>query len=95
MKYVDLVLCQNCGLKRLYQAPAFSHLKDGDSIIVEACGGESMVEVLEVYTVDEENEVFDFIIKATGARLPLNKVLKRLVYDELKYEVEQNEPDNT
>lgn len=91
MKYVDLVICRTGGLRRLYQAPAFSNLKEKDEVMVEACDGEMMVEVIRTITVNAEDEVFDFIVNATGARLPLNKVLKRLVYDELVFKEETDE----
>jgi hypothetical protein len=87
-EYVDLVVVK--GEKpSLYRAPAWSDIKQGDKVIVETDAGESLVTVERTFSArtDDEYHELDFILVASGADLPLKKVLAKANY--LKYEEEQ------
>lgn len=93
-KYIDLVLCKHDGHEKffLFCAPAFSGLKKGDRVIVETIKGESEATVERSYTISKErDDEFEFILVASGAYLPLRKVLKKIEYIEFEYEEESNE----
>lgn len=84
--YIDLVLCEQCGRNFLFQAPAWSGLKKGDSVVVDTKFGERPADVVAVMTIDGENEeAMNFMRAATGAHLPLRKVIRKAVFIELKY----------
>ncbi len=70
----------------LFIAPAFSGLKEGDSVIVETSRGEQLAKVNAVTTVNMDDEIADFIIKSTGAKSPLKRVLKKIIYMDFEYE---------
>lgn len=87
--YIDLVLCRNedNGFVRLYQAPAWSGVKEGDKVIVEGYDKtELLAVVLGVYTTKSDRADYDFIVKMAGTALPLRKVISRMWYEELNYD---------
>lgn len=90
MAYVDLVLCKhpnNDGLF-LFYAPAWSRLKKGGQVIVNTQKGESLAIVQDCVTVDNETNEYKFIVELANAKLPLKKVLSKVVYDKFEYEEE-------
>lgn len=86
--FIDLVVCKHSANDNAYvfQAPAFSLLRKGDKVIVETKQGEQMAEVERVYTARNSGEELDFILIASGATLPLKRVLKKVTYKEFEYE---------
>lgn len=92
--YIDLVLCKhtNNGSTFLFQAPLASGLKENDLVVVDTKRGENVASIVSIETVEVGSNEFNFIIKATGAKLPLKKVLKKMVFREMEYkEDEDNE----
>jgi len=85
--FIDLVICKN----RLYvfQAPAFSQLKAGDQVVIKGDNNvEDVATVERVYTARMSGEELEFILIASGTRLPLRKILKKVDYKEFEYEDE-------
>lgn len=86
--FIDLVVLKN----RLYvfQAPAFSGLKEGDEVVIKS-DKEEVVTVERVYTARKNGAELEFILTASGTRLPLRKILKKVDYKEFEYEDEGSE----
>lgn len=90
-KYIDLVLCkhENCDRLFLFQAPSWTReLGKNSVVIVDTQNGEQIAQVMEKITVDAYSDEFEFIIKASGAYLPLRKVLSIIEYKPLYYDEE-------
>lgn len=85
MAYVDLVLCSDNKQTCLVVAPRFSYLKTGDEVIIESKQGAKKVKVKDVLSVNDESEIFKFVVAASGATLPLRKVLKKINYENFNY----------
>lgn len=94
--YIDLVICElrKTGFKYLFQAAPFSHLEKGDDVIVETKSDDSKVGhsaiVFDSITVDDKSDIFRFIVNAFGAKLPLQKVLKKIRYIDIENKTEKN-----
>ena len=91
--YIDLVACKHPNDNRayLFKAPNFSHLKNGDKVIVETRLGEKEVEVVATYTIgSDQDELLSMIIALSGAEIPLKRVLKKITYREFEYEEEES-----
>lgn len=93
-KYVDLVTCKQEHGIWLFYAPAFSYLHEGQELVVDTQCGEQPATVISAYTVEKDSDLYNFIIKATGATLPLKKVLSKVNYKKLEYEEETDGTDN-
>ena len=87
-KFVDLVLVRHTENERtfLFQAPAFSHLKKGERVLVSTMTGSAEGTVVASETFDDGSDAFAFIVQATGAYLPLRRVMQRISYTDLSYE---------
>ena len=84
-KYFDFVLCKhpNSDKSYLFHAPAWSHLEKGDLVVVDTKKGEQMTTVVSRITLgDDETDMIDFIMNATGADTDVKKVLRKVVYRE-------------
>lgn len=84
--FIDLVVCKN--QHHVFQAPAFSQLKEGDTVVVENTNSDEVATVERIYTIRESGEELDFILAASGTNLPLKKILKKMDYKEFIYEDE-------
>ena len=89
-KYMDIVLCQKNGSKKLelFYAPEWSELKEGDMVVVETDAGDMSATVLGCLTVrSDEHKLFDFILKATHTYSPeaMRRVVSKIVFKELEY----------
>lgn len=87
--YMDLVLCQHFDSNKLYlfRAPAFSRLKSGDAIIVETKNSDAVALVKESITISIDNtKTFKFVLEATGAKLPLKRVIGKIECKPFEYE---------
>ena len=80
-KHVDLVVVTTeCGERRLFEAPSYSPLKEGDVVKVDtSCGV-----INGIVTAISRSEVLDgfeynFIITACGATKPLRRVISKVV----------------
>lgn len=95
-EYIDLVVCKHYGNDTpfLFQAPAWSHLKEGDRVVVDTRKGEHEATVVFSDCVDVESDEMNLAICASNATLPLRKVLKKVVYREFEYKEDEDEQSN-
>ena len=84
--YIDLVVLKDAPM--LCQAPAFSNLKAGDTVVVKTPDCFMTRTVERVYTAKKKGDDLDFILSASGQELPLPKVLKKVIYKDFEYEDE-------
>ena len=96
-KYIDLVLATHSkdGKKFLFQAPRFSGIKPKDELVVETVLGRVTAMAVCSVTVDSDSDMMNFAVVASGATLPLKKVVSaRCYYDkDLVYEDEGEKHD--
>lgn len=81
--FIDLVVLKNH--PHVFQAPAFSQLKDGDKVVIESTKEETAI-VERVYTARKSGDELDFILIASGTSLPLKKILKKIDYTDFEFE---------
>ena len=86
---IGLALCKHdgCAQSFLFQMPRYASLKEGDHVIVETKNGEQEARVVAkstFYGINDDD--YKMIVAATGAKEPLKKVLKKIIYEELKYD---------
>lgn len=85
--YIDLVLCVHSenGRPFLFSAPAWSYLKSGDEVIVEARAGLAKATVIDCRTVENDSDELMFCVECAGATLPLKRVMRKVTYREFTY----------
>ena len=87
-EYTDYVLCMNDGRKRpfLAIAPAFTHLKEGDVVIIDTeSGGQVCANVVASESLADGDSMIDYIIKATGTD-ELCRISSIMILKELNWE---------
>ena len=89
VKYVDLVAVRTDMGKRLFRAPAWSHLSEGSCVRVDTRVGTKTGTVLASETVQYEGAEYEFAIKLCGATKPLRKVIAKVVEREFDYSEEE------
>lgn len=89
--YIDLVICKHDGSNKpfLFQAPAWSRLSNGDSVIVDTCHGKQTATVQAVCTVERGSQEYVCMMMAAKATHPLRKVLSRVYYADFSYPEEE------
>ena len=92
MKYIDLALVEVVGYSGLFlvEAPRFTYLKDGDQVIISDGENEKLCRVVMSITVDPESEEYKFIVTAMGAKEPLMKITKKIIYHDLEYREDES-----
>lgn len=93
-KYIDLVICEVEGKNRfgstqeakVCQAPAWSGLEEGDEVIIGGESEEARGRVERVHTIINGGADLEFILVASGTRMPLYKILKKVLYKEFEYQ---------
>lgn len=98
-KHVDMVVARTeCGDRRLFEAPSYTGLREGDKIKVDTSCGVVEATVVDV-TMSEvyEGYLYNFIINACGATKPLRKVISKITETKFEYPEEEveDEQDNT
>lgn len=102
--YIDLVIAKHPVDTRVYlfYAPAWSHLKEGDEIVVDTQCGEQLAKVVYSISCEPLDEKYNFAVKALGATEPLTRVLKKVKYigmdysgDEYLNKINKEENDGT
>lgn len=91
---IDLVACTHDvhgGQKFLFKAPAFSCLEKGDRVIVNTQFGDKDAYVVCACTVRENTDQYDMIIKCSGAKEPLKRVLAKVMLSKFDYEKGESE----
>lgn len=89
-EYVDLVICKKDDDEKpmLFRAPRFSGLKEGERVITE---NDLCLTVERSYSArtDDPYDELNFILHASGAELPLKKIVSRVVIQTLEYEEDE------
>ena len=87
-EYIDLVFCKSLtGEKEVFQAPAFSHLKEGDMVIAQSENGETMTNVIASIETSIESDELAFILKLinVGSYEELSRLKSKVIHRELEY----------
>ena len=92
-KHIDLVLCNCAGHAHLFNAPAWSGLKEGDTVITEpydshsATHGDNKATVIDVFTTVPDREEYKFIVTmaAAAGMLPVRRIKSKVTYDQMDY----------
>ena len=86
--YIDLVLVKHdgCNQPYLFQAPAWSYLKEGDRVVVHNKFDEQTATVIEAITTTLDSETYRMVVKSSRAKEPLAKVVAKLDYSKFTYE---------
>lgn len=88
-KFIDLVVITDVqGEKHVYRAPKLSHINPGDVVEVETDTGAEIVDVDDVLLIDTKSDEYKFFMRLIGADEPLKKVLNKVIYEKLNYEME-------
>lgn len=92
-KYIDLVFCKRRKGEKgfLAQAPAWSlDLKEDDEVLVDTSKNPERAIVEAHITMEIESDKYYFLLLATGATLPLPRILGKYNFNKLTYENEEN-----
>jgi hypothetical protein len=88
--FIDIVLCKVDGKPKLYHAPSFSHLMEGDRVIIE--GETEPVEVLKSVSMNPRDDDFKMLVMATEAERPLKRIAAKIFTIEFEWK-EDNEDE--
>ena len=99
-KHVDMVVTNTKFGRRLFEAPKFSGLREGDKVKVDTRAGIVEATVLAVSPAEVyDGYNYNFIITACGATKPLRKVVSKITETKFEYseevEDEQNDTDES
>lgn len=92
--YIDLVVCEveeqiRTGVTttrtQVCEAPAWSSLEKGDEVIVGLDGNQARATVERRYTTPANGPELEFILIASGTKLPLPKIFKKVTYTNFEY----------
>lgn len=83
-KHIDLVICNCAGHPHLCNAPAWSGLEKGDTVITD---GDNKATVIDVLTTVPDREEYKFIMAmaAVANMLPIRKIKSRVIYEVMNY----------
>ena len=92
-KYMDLVLVKTDKFGQIvYAAPAFSHLEEGDRVVVEGASQPELEGVVVAsMTVDANGEEAVFFTKVMNANCPLRKVLRKFRFVEMEWKEDEDD----
>lgn len=96
MNYYDVVLVKHMesGTKKIYKAPSFSHLKEGDLITVDGYDGEKTANVISSITLRKGREgdydTLCMLMAATDTET-LFKVTSHIIYEPMNYKYDEDE----
>lgn len=92
--FIDFVICKYPvdPKKYLFIAPPFSHLEEGDEVVVED-GEPQCATVIDSKTVSVNSDEYYFILNLLGVSVPLKKVISKVIYRRFEYTEEENELD--
>lgn len=92
--YFNIVLAKhdNSDKVLLFKAPCGKYFDEGDRIIVETKKGDFPATVVGFDSyVTEDSSAFKMLVKATGATLPLKRVIARFIKIDWPEEIEETE----
>ena len=89
--YIDLVLCSIDGERDLFCAPRFSHLKDGQMVVVDTADGETTAKVIKSISIGKyDNDELDFILTLAGKDVKsLRRVISEVQFKKLYFDGEE------
>lgn len=91
-KHVDMVVANTKFGRRLFEAPSFTNLREGDRIRVDTRAGIVEATVIAVAVSEvHEGYNYNFIINACGATKPLKKVVSKITETTFEYPEEEVE----
>lgn len=90
-----LALCKIGGKNYLFQMPRYEYIEKGQKVIVDMVGGPQDAIVVSTCSTMSDSDEFDMIMQAAGATIPLKKVLKKIREEELVYENDELDPEDT
>ena len=84
--FIDLVIVQFPVDKNkyLFQAPAFTHLAQGDEVLVETT--RQIGTVLDSCTLTLDDDKYNFVCNALGVLKPLPKIKSIVTYKDIHWE---------
>lgn len=88
--YIDLVLCAIDGERDLFCAPRFSHLEEGQMVVVDTADGETTAKVIKSVSIGKyDNEELDFILTLAGKEVKtLRRVISEVQFKKLYFDGE-------
>lgn len=93
-KYVQFVVCQHpCDSKKyLFYAPAFSDIKEGDSVLVETEFGRRRATVLAFCTICDTGTDVERALRALAGveDKPLKRVIGKYQFTKFNYSEDEN-----
>ena len=91
-KYIQFVVCQHTGdsKKYLFYAPAFSDVKEGDSVLVETKFGKQRATVLAVCISSSEDVERALRALAGVEGKPLKRVIGKYQFVKFNYSEDEN-----
>lgn len=92
--YVQFVVCQHTGdsKKYLFYAPAFSDIKEGDSVLVETEFGKRRATVLAFCTICDTGTDVERALRALAGveNKPLKRVIGKYQFVKFNYSEDEN-----
>lgn len=88
--HIDLAIVRvGAEFPQIYEAPSFSKLERGDAVVVETDDGEATGTVEDSVTISRtyQKEVIDFMLKSAGCVEPLKRVLYRIRYEPMDFDI--------
>lgn len=92
-KWYDVISVTINGKVRLYEAPYYSGIEEGDEVIVEWGFNDTSIGIVKTVTHNmyDDNETLELICKLLSISLPLPRVLRRIEYIDMKYKEDTDE----
>lgn len=88
-EYKDYVLCKHQSERVfLFEAPAWSRLKEGDKVVVDTQYGQNEATVVKIITLSEiaDKEYIEIMVFLANATEPLRKVIGKVELKEFRYQ---------
>ncbi len=89
-KWVDLVIVRQGDTNKLFIAPGFSYLGNGDEVICDTCRGDQPGTVVATLSREEGDGVYSFVKEMIGNK-PLRKILRKVTYSDLTWQEDSDE----
>ena len=91
--FIDLVIVTYPVSTRrdLFEAPAFTHLEQGDEVVVQDDENEGKRHgiVVDSVTVTKDDDSYNFLLNAMRAEKPLQRVLSKVVYRDVHWKEDE------
>ena len=82
-----LVEYDKCSRKYLFEMPEMARIEKGDEVVVDTVNGEKRARVVSTVSyINDDSEEFKMIGELAGGTNPLRRIIKKVTYNELRYE---------